>query len=217
MNIHSQSISPDYPSLNGSHSTQSDDARSRWIEAWLNMLVLLTISVLVLALPFSNLIHPSPWQRSLGFWHSLFASISTMVFLYMGSFAFSLLSGTIVIRRARWVSCISTFVSMLALLSGLLAFARYRAPVQDAAGVYIQVVSPLMQVGMVWHLLTTLSLFGLSISCFYCLFLYGAKLLQPQTPFLQIRWSVSLCFGWILLLGVSNFLVGLMLARVHTL
>jgi len=135
----------------------------------------------------------------------------------MGTFAFSLRAGTISIRRAQIASGVATFVSLLVLLTGLFALARYQAPVDTAAGTYIQVVTPLMQVAMVWHLLTSLSLFGLSVSCFYCLLLYGARLLQIQSPFLQIRWSLILCFGWILLLSLSNFGVGLMLAKVHAL
>lgn len=186
-----------------------------WIEVCLSTLILSSAAIAIVALPFSNLLHSSPWQRSTGFWHSLFAAVSTAIFIYTGTLALPLHRCSVAISRVRRATCASALVALLTVLSGLSAYARYKAPVADAAGVYIQVVTPLMQVGMVWHQLTSLSLFGLSLSTFYCFWVYGDALLEAQPPFLQLRQSICLCLGWILLFGLSNFIVGISLAKVH--
>lgn len=188
-----------------------------WVKVFLSTLILVSFGVVLLALPLSNLLHPSAWQRFSGFWHSLFACFSIAIFIASGLQALPLYRGTVMISRVRWLTCLSAALSVFTLVSGLIAQARYQAPVADAAGVYIQAVTPLMQSTMVWHQLTSLSIFGLSLSSFYCLWLYGDLLLQPQAPYPQIRLSICLGLAWLLLFGLSNFIGGIALAKIHSL
>jgi MFS superfamily sulfate permease-like transporter len=49
---------------------------------------------LFLFLPLINLVHPSPWQRSLGFIHGMGAMLTTIVIAYTRHLAFPLLRGS---------------------------------------------------------------------------------------------------------------------------
>ena len=46
------------------------------IETGVRNVLILTAILAVLAIPLMNLVHPSVWQRGIGFWHSLFSFLS---------------------------------------------------------------------------------------------------------------------------------------------
>lgn len=190
---------------------------TKWIESWIYILSQLILTALIVGIAFSNLLHPSHWQRTIGFWHSLFATIATLIFLYTGSFAVPVLQGTASIARVQRATLASAIAASLGLFSGVRALARYKAPVDDAAGVFLQVFTPIMQAGMTWHFLISFSLFGLAVSSFYCFLLYGDRLLDSQPPYLQIRATLSLCLTWLALIGLSTFVVGIGVAKIHSL
>ena len=80
---------------------------------------------LFLFLPLVNLIHPSPWQRSIGTIHSFGAMAMTIVTVYVGHLAFPLLRGSAkVLPQMRTLTFWSTIITALALWSGNLVFAR---------------------------------------------------------------------------------------------
>jgi hypothetical protein len=203
--------------IEASSASDSSSEQSALIDVGMRAILMLTLAILLFSIPASNLLHPSPWQRSIGFWHSCFAFLATGFSVATGLLLFPLLKGNLSILRALVISAGSSVTTLLALLTGLIAYARYNAPVADAPGVYIRVVSPLMQTGMIWHQLTSLSLFSVEISVFFCLWVYGRNLLKSDYAHAQLRSSLYVCFGLILFLTLSETIVGIALAKFHAL
>ncbi|CAD5982277.1 hypothetical protein PCC9214_04947 [Planktothrix tepida] len=71
---------------------------------------------LFLFLPFVNLLHPSPWQCSLGTLHGFGSLLATVVIVYTGHLAFSLLRGASkILPQMRTLAFWSSFISFLAI------------------------------------------------------------------------------------------------------
>lgn len=83
-------------------------------------------AALFLFLPFVNLLHPSPWQRSIGTIHGCGALAATLVVVYTGHLAFPLLRGSSkILPQMRTLTFWSTLVTFLAIATGNLAYMRY--------------------------------------------------------------------------------------------
>ncbi|WP_088894872.1 hypothetical protein [Leptolyngbya ohadii] len=187
------------------------------IETGMRQILILTLILALLAVPMMNLVHPSIWQRGIGFWHSLFSFLAAGFNIATGLMLFPLVWGKLSISRSLLATGGAAITTLLSLLTGLSAFSRYNAPMGDAAGVFIQVVSPLMQVVMIWHQLTSLSLMGLSLSIFYCLWVYGKHLMKPEATYAQLRLCLYVSLGLVLFFTITEMLGGLALAKVHSL
>ena len=101
---------------------------------------------LFLFLPLVNLLHPSPWQRSLGTIHSFGALLTTVVVAYTGHLAFPLLRGSAkVLPQMRTLTFWSTVITTLAILTGNLAYSRYRADIEyGGARAWLKANTPLV-------------------------------------------------------------------------
>ena len=81
-----------------------------------------------LFLPFFNLLHPSPWQRSMGAIHGFGSLLATIVAVYTGHLAFPLLRGSAkILPQVRTLTFWATSIAFLAIASGNWAYMRYRA------------------------------------------------------------------------------------------
>ncbi|MFM6536310.1 MAG: hypothetical protein ACKPHR_18935, partial [Dolichospermum sp.] len=81
-----------------------------------------------LFLPFFNLLHPSPWQRSIGTIHGVGALLATVVAVYAGHLAFPLLRGASkILPQMRTLTFWSSVIAFLGIATGNLAYMRYRA------------------------------------------------------------------------------------------
>jgi hypothetical protein len=100
-----------------------------------------------LFLPLVNLLHPSPWQRSLGFIHGLGAMLATVVIAYAGHLAFPLLRGSSkILPQMRTLTFWSSVVAFLAIATGNLGYMRYRADITyGGARAWLKENSPLIQ------------------------------------------------------------------------
>jgi hypothetical protein len=101
---------------------------------------------LFLFLPLVNLLHVSPWQRSLGTIHGCGAMLATVVFAYTGHLAFPLLRGSAqVLPQMRTLTFWSSVVSFLAIATGNLSYMRYRADAAyGGARAWLRANSPLV-------------------------------------------------------------------------
>ena len=125
-------------------------------------------------LPPVNLIHPSPWQRSIGFLHGSASMLTTIVVVYTGHLAFPLLRGSAkVLPAMRTLSFWSSLITFLGIASGNFAYMRYRADISyGGARAILKETSPLVQyVFMEYHEFTVLFTLPLSVAATWTLWL----------------------------------------------
>jgi hypothetical protein len=173
---------------------------------------------LFLFLPFVNLLHPSPWQRSLGTIHGFGSLLATVVIVYTGHLAFPLLRGASkILPQMRTLAFWSSFISFLAIATGNLAYMRYRADMQfGGARAWLKENSPLGQyVLMEYHEFSVLFTLPLCVACTWILWQYGDSILEKENrPILT-----ATCIGLmgIMFFAMGGMVSGLAVAKIHPL
>lgn len=173
---------------------------------------------LFLFLPFVNLLHPSPWQRSLGLIHGIGAMLTTVVVAYAGHLAFPLLRGSAkILPQMRTLTFWSTVITGLGIATGNLAYMRYRADANfGGARAWLKENSPLTQyVFMEYHEFSVLFTLPLGVACTWILWQYGDSILEKQNrPVLA-----ATCIGLMSMMffAMGGFVTGLGIAKIHAL
>lgn len=173
---------------------------------------------LFLFLPFINLLHPSPWQRSLGLIHGIGAMLTTVVVAYAGHLAFPLLRGSAkILPQMRTLTFWSTVITALGIATGNLAYMRYRADIDfGGARAWLKENTPLVQyVIMEYHEFSVLFTLPLGVACTWILWSYGDAILEKQNrPVLT-----ATCLGLIAMMffAMGGFVSGLGIAKIHAL
>ncbi len=173
---------------------------------------------LFLFLPLVNLLHPSPWQRSLGTIHSFGALSATIVVAYTGHLAFPLLRGSAkVLPQMRTLTFWSTVITALALLTGNIAYTRYRAALEyGGARAWLKANTPLVQyIGMEFHEFSTLFTLPLGVACTWVLWKYGDSILEKQNR--PVLTATCVALMGMMFFAMGGLVSGLAIAKVHAL
>ncbi len=173
---------------------------------------------LFLFLPFVNLLHPSPWQRSIGTIHSLAALLTTIVAAYTGHLAFPLIRGTKkILPQLRTLIFWSTLLSFFGIVSGNWAYMRYRAGIEHGgASAWLKVNSPLTHYTLAqYHELSTLFAIPLGIACTWILWRYGDSIVETQNRAVLSATGISLMA--LMFLAMGGMVSGLGIAKIHSL
>ena len=171
-----------------------------------------------LFLPLVNLLHPSPWQRSLGFIHGVASMLTTIVVAYTGHLAFPLLRGSAkVLPQMRTLTFWSTVITFMGIATGNLAYMRYRADLNyGGARMWLKENSPLVQyVFMEYHEFTVLFTLPLGVACSWILWQYGDSLLEKRNRPLLTATCVGLM--GMMFFAMGGLVTGLGIAKVHSL
>ncbi len=173
---------------------------------------------LFLFLPFVNLLHHSPWQRSIGFIHGCGAMLATVVIAYAGHMAFPLLRGSAkVLPQMRTLTFWSSVVAFLAIATGNLGYMRYRADMSyGGARAWLKENSPLVQyVFMEYHEFSVLFTLPLGVACAWILWKYGDSILEKENRPVLAATSVALMA--MMFFAMGGFVTGIGIAKVHAL
>jgi hypothetical protein len=173
---------------------------------------------LFLFLPLVNLLHPSPWQRSLGTIHSFGALTTTVVVAYTGHLAFPLLRGSSkVLPQMRTLTFWSTVITALAILTGNLAYTRYRADITyGGARAWLKANTPLVQyIFMEFHEFSCLFTLPLGVGCTWILWRYGDSILDKQNR--PVLTGVCVSLMGMMFFAIGGLVSGLALAKTHAL
>jgi hypothetical protein len=171
-----------------------------------------------LFLPLVNLLHPSPWQRSIGFIHGIASMTTTIVVVYTGHLAFPLLRGSAkILPQMRTLVFWSTLITFLGIATGNLAYMRYRADASyGGARAWLKENSPLVQyVFMEYHEFSVLFTLPLGVACSWILWQYGDSLLERQNRPLLTATCVALM--GMMFFAMGGLVTGLGIAKVHAL
>lgn len=175
-------------------------------------------SGIFLFLPLVNLLHPSPWQRSIGMIHGIGAMLATIVTAYAGHLAFPLLRGSAkVLPQMRTLAFWSAIVTSLAIATGNLGYMRYRADAAyGGARAWLKSNSPLTQyIFMEYHEFTVLFTLPLAIGCTYVLWTYGDRILEKV--YRPVLAATSIAMMGMMFFAMGGFVTGLAIAKVHAL
>jgi hypothetical protein len=173
---------------------------------------------LFLFLPFVNLLHPSPWQRSIGTIHSVAALMTTVVAAYTGHLAFPLIRGTKkILPQLRTLIFWSTVLSFLGIVSGNWAFMRYRASIEHGgASAWLKINSPLTHYTVAqYHELSTLFIIPFGVACTWILWRYGDSIVAPEHRVVRAVTSIALMV--LMFLAMGGMVSGLAIAKIHAL
>jgi hypothetical protein len=171
-----------------------------------------------LMLPFVNLLHTSPWQRSLGTIHGVGSLLAMVVMVYAGHLAFPLLRGSgKILAQIRTLSFWSSILSFLAIATGNLAYMRYRADMSfGGARAWLKENSPLGQyVLMEYHEFTVLFTLPLAIACAWIFWKYGDSILEKQNrPVLTVACIALMAM---MFFSMGGMVTGLGVAKIQAL
>ena len=173
---------------------------------------------LFLFLPFINLLHPSPWQRSMGFIHGLAALLSSIVVIYAGHLAFPLLRGVgKILPQMRTLTFWATLLTFLSIASGNWAYMRYRAGAEfGGARAWFTQNSPLVQyVFMEYHEFSVLFTLPLGVACTWILYYYGDAILEKENR--QVLAATCIALMAMMFFGMGGLVTGLAIAKIHAL
>lgn len=173
---------------------------------------------LFIFLPFVNLLHPSPWQRSIGTIHSVAALLTTIVAAYVGHLAFPLLRGTKkILPQLRTLIFWSTLVSFLGIVSGNWAYMRYQAGIEHGgASAWLKINSPLTHYMVAqYHELSTVFIIPFGVACTWILWRYGDSIVSPEHRIVRSVTSIALMV--LMFLAMGGMVSGLSLAKIHPL
>jgi hypothetical protein len=171
-----------------------------------------------LFLPLFNLLHPSPWQRTLGTIHGVGALLATVVAVYTGHLAFPLLRGSSkILPQMRTLAFWSSFLSFLGIATGNLAYMRYRAGMEfGGARAWLKENSPLGQyVLMEYHEFSVLFTLPLAVGCTWVLWKYGDSILEKQNRPVLTATCVALMA--MMFFAMGGLVTGLGVAKIHAL
>ncbi len=173
---------------------------------------------LFLFLPLVNLIHPSPWQRSIGMIHGVGAMMATIVTMYAGHLAFPLLRGSAkILPQMRSLTFWSAIITFLSIASGNLGYMRYRAAADfGGARAWLKDNSPLTQyVYMEYHEFSVLFTLPLAVGSAWILWNYGDKILEKSNR--PVLAGVSVAVMAMMFYAMGGFVTGLAIAKTHAL
>ncbi|WP_013323465.1 hypothetical protein [Gloeothece verrucosa] len=173
-------------------------------------------AVLFLSLPFANLLHPSPWQRSMGTIHSLAALLTTVITVYTGHLAFPLLRGVNkVLPQIRTLSFWSTILTFLGIATGNLAYMRYRAGfAYRGARAWLLENTPLVEyILMKYHEFSLLFTLPLGTACTWILWNYGDRILEKRNRPLLAATCVGLMA--MMFFEIGGLVTGFAIAKMH--
>uniref|UniRef100_UPI00286A064F hypothetical protein n=1 Tax=Chamaesiphon sp. VAR_48_metabat_135_sub TaxID=2964699 RepID=UPI00286A064F len=131
---------------------------------------------LFLLLPFFNLLHPSPWQRSIGTIHSLSALLASVFAIYTGHFAFPLLRGSAkILPQVRTLIFWTTSIAFVAIVTGNWAYMRFNADLEFGGGrAWLKENSPLVPSLLSnYHKFSGLFILPIGAACTWILWSYG--------------------------------------------
>jgi hypothetical protein len=171
-----------------------------------------------LFLPFFNLLHPSPWQRSIGTIHGVGALLATVVAVYTGHLAFPLLRGASkILPQMRTLTFWSSVIAFLGIATGNLAYMRYRAGIEfGGARAWLKENSPLVQyVLMEYHEFSVLFTLPLGVACSWILWQYGDSILEKQNRPVLTATCVALIA--MMFFAMGGLVTGIGVAKVHAL
>lgn len=171
-----------------------------------------------LFLPFFNLLHPSPWQRSIGTIHGVGALLATVVAVYTGHLAFPLLRGASkILPQMRTLTFWSSVIAFLGIATGNLAYMRYRAGMEfGGARAWLKENSPLVQyVLMEYHEFSVLFTLPLGVACSWILWQYGDSILEKQNRPVLTATCVALIA--MMFFAMGGLVTGIGVAKVHAL
>jgi hypothetical protein len=173
---------------------------------------------LFLFLPLINLVHPSPWQRSLGFIHGMGAMLATIVIAYTGHLAFPLLRGSAkILPQMRTLTFWASVIAFLAIATGNLGYMRYRADATyGGARAWLIKNSPLVHyVFMEYHEFSVLFTLPLGVACAWILWSYGDSILEKQNR--PVLTATCVALMGMMFFAMGGFVTGLGIAKVHAL
>ncbi len=171
-----------------------------------------------LFMPFFNLLHPSPWQRSMGAIHGFGSLLATVVAVYTGHLAFPLLRGSAkILPQVRTLTFWMTSIVFLAIASGNWGYMRYRADAEfGGARAWLKEHSPLAQyVLMEYHEFSVLFTLPLGVACTWILWSYGDAILEKQNRAVLSATCVALM--GIMFFAMGGLVTGLGIAKIHAL
>lgn len=171
-----------------------------------------------LFLPFFNLLHPSPWQRSIGTIHGVGALLATVVAVYTGHLAFPLLRGASkILPQMRTLTFWSSVIAFLGIATGNLAYMRYRAGMEfGGARAWLKENSPLVQyVLMEYHEFSVLFTLPLGVACSWILWQYGDSILEKQNRPVLTATCVALIA--MMFFAMGGLVTGIGVAKIHAL
>ncbi|MBO1056765.1 MAG: hypothetical protein HEQ27_09710 [Dolichospermum sp. JUN01] len=171
-----------------------------------------------LFLPFFNLLHPSPWQRSIGTIHGVGALLATVVAVYTGHLAFPLLRGSSkILPQMRTLTFWSSAIAFLGIATGNLVYMRYRAGIEfGGARAWLKENSPLVQyVLMEYHEFSVLFTLPLGVACTWILWQYGDSILEKQNRPVLTATCVALMA--MMFYAMGGLVTGLGVAKIHAL
>ena len=165
-------------------------------------------------LPLVNFLHPSPWQRYMNGLHGLAAVLATVVIAYAGHLAFPLLRRKPgILPQVRTLSFWATLLALLAVISGIWIYARYRAPIEGARA-WLKENTPLVHyLYMEYHEFTVLFTVPLGTACTWILWRYGDSIFERRH-----RAALSICaIGLMAMMffGLGGFISGMGVAKIH--
>ena len=171
---------------------------------------------LFLFLPIVNLLHPSPWQRTMGVVHGFASLLAVLIIAYVGHLAFPLLRGVKkILPQLRTLTFWSSIISFLAIASGNWAYMRYRAS-DGGARAWLRENTPLVHyLFMEYHEFTVLFTLPLTVASTWVLWKYGDSILEKQNRPILIATCIALMAMMFFALG--GLISGLNVARVHSL
>jgi hypothetical protein len=168
--------------------------------------------------PFFNLLHPSPWQRSIGTIHSLGALLATVLAVYAGHLAFPLLRGSAKnLPQMRILALWVTILAAIAIVTGNWAYMRFNADLEFGGGrSWLRENSPLVpSVISNYHKFSGLFIFPIGVACTWILWSYGDAIVDK-------RYRVVLSVTCIALMGLmffamSDLVTGFGIAKIRAL
>lgn len=169
-------------------------------------------AALFLSLPLVNLLHPSPWQRSIGTLHGLAALLTTVVTAYTGHLAFPLSRRVRkILPQMRTLAFWSTILTFLGVVTGNLAYMRYRADLTTGgARAWLIENSPLTQyILMEFHEFSVLFILPISTACTWILWNYGDDILEKRNRAVLM----ATCLG---LMAMMFFAIGGLVSGIGT-
>ena len=171
-----------------------------------------------LFLPFFNLLHPSPWQRSIGTIHSLAALLATVLAVYTGHLAFPLLRGSAKsLPQVRTLVFWATSIAFLAIATGNWAYMRFNADLEFGGGrAWLRENSPLVpSVVSNYHKFIGLFMLPIGVACTWILWMYGDAILAKQHRVVLSATCVALM--GLMFFAMSDLVTGFGIAKIRAL
>ncbi len=171
-----------------------------------------------LFLPFFNLLHPSPWQRSIGTIHSLGALLATVLAVYTGHLAFPLLRGSAKsLPQVRTLAFWATLLAFIAIVSGNWAYMRFNADLEFGGGrAWLRENSPLVpSVISNYHKFSGLFMLPIGAACTWILWTYGDAILEKRYRVVLSATCVALM--GLMFFAMSDLVTGFGIAKIRAL